>query len=35
MTLKGKPYRLTRRELRFGAAAGIAMFVLAILAALL
>lgn len=34
MILKGKPYRLTRRELRFGAA-GIAMLVLAILAALL
>lgn len=35
MRLNGEPFNLTRRELRFGAASGIAMFVLAILAALL
>lgn len=33
--LAGKPYGLTKGERRFGIAAGIAMFVLAILAAAL
>ena len=35
MNLKGKPYDLTKRERRFGIAAGIVMFILAILAAAL
>lgn len=35
MNLKGKPYGLTKRDRRFGIAAGALMFLLAILAALL
>lgn len=35
MRLAGKPYGLTKGERRFGVAAGITMFLLAILAALL
>lgn len=35
MNLKGKPYGLTKRERRFGVAAGALMFLLAILAAAL
>ena len=34
MRLEGKPYGLTKGERRFGIAAGIAMFALAVLAAL-
>lgn len=35
MRLEGKPYNLTKRERRFGIAAGVAMFALAVLAAIL
>lgn len=34
MRLEGKPYGLTKDERRFGIAAGIAMFALAVLAVL-
>ena len=35
MRLEGKPYNLTKGERRFGIAAGVAMFALAVLAVVL